>query len=187
MENFLCYWPFVRGIHQPPVNPPRESQWYGPLMFSLISALNKRLSKQSWGWWFETSSRSLWRHCNGPMENPIWTLTFTETESRPLALFHGHKWVLPLSNVPNATCNTMHGDAQLPLQITNTREICPWTPQCIATDSLIGHFVVTLPIAVDKFTQDAYDCKLPSNELLRTSFSRFASDNIPRVVCLKGK
>ena len=26
--------------------------------------LNKGLSKQSWGWWFETSSRSLWRHCN---------------------------------------------------------------------------------------------------------------------------
>ena len=26
--------------------------------------LNKRLSKQSWGWWFETQSDSLWRHCN---------------------------------------------------------------------------------------------------------------------------
>ena len=26
--------------------------------------LKKRLSKQSWGWWFETPSRSLWRHCN---------------------------------------------------------------------------------------------------------------------------
>ena len=26
--------------------------------------LNKRLSKQSWGWWFETPSRSLWRHRN---------------------------------------------------------------------------------------------------------------------------
>ena len=26
--------------------------------------LNKRLSKQSWGWWFETPSGSLWRHCN---------------------------------------------------------------------------------------------------------------------------
>ena len=25
---------------------------------------NKRLSKQSWGWWVETLSRSLWRHCN---------------------------------------------------------------------------------------------------------------------------
>ena len=27
--------------------------------------LNKRLSKQSWGWWFETPSRLLWRHCKG--------------------------------------------------------------------------------------------------------------------------
>ena len=26
--------------------------------------LNKRLSKQSWGWWFETLSRPLWRHRN---------------------------------------------------------------------------------------------------------------------------
>ena len=26
--------------------------------------LNKRLSKQSWGWWFETPSRSLWHHRN---------------------------------------------------------------------------------------------------------------------------
>ena len=39
--------------------------------------LNKRLSKQSWGWWFETLSRSLWRHCNGnttlqPASLPTW-------------------------------------------------------------------------------------------------------------------
>ena len=26
--------------------------------------LNKRLSKQSWCWWFETPSGPLWRHCN---------------------------------------------------------------------------------------------------------------------------
>ena len=26
--------------------------------------LNKRLSKQSWGWWFETPASWLWRHCN---------------------------------------------------------------------------------------------------------------------------
>ena len=25
---------------------------------------NKQLSKQSWGWWFETPSWSLWRQCN---------------------------------------------------------------------------------------------------------------------------
>ena len=26
--------------------------------------LKKQFSKQSWGWWFETPSRSLWRQCN---------------------------------------------------------------------------------------------------------------------------
>ena len=28
---------------------------------------NKRLCKQWWGWWFETPSRSLWRHCSESM------------------------------------------------------------------------------------------------------------------------
>ena len=32
--------------------------------------LNKRLSKQSWGWWFETQSCPVWRHCNGE----VWIL-----------------------------------------------------------------------------------------------------------------
>ena len=27
--------------------------------------LNQPLSKQWWGWWFETLSRSVWLHCNG--------------------------------------------------------------------------------------------------------------------------
>ena len=30
--------------------------------------LNKRLSKQSWGWWCEITTRSLWRHCNAQCE-----------------------------------------------------------------------------------------------------------------------
>ena len=29
--------------------------------------LNKRLSKKSWGWWFETLSCPLWRQCNVKM------------------------------------------------------------------------------------------------------------------------
>ena len=29
--------------------------------------LNKRLSKRSWGWWFETLSYSLWCQCNGAL------------------------------------------------------------------------------------------------------------------------
>ena len=36
--------------------------------------LNKRLSKQWWGWWFETPSRPLWRHCNGKSLQLIWIL-----------------------------------------------------------------------------------------------------------------
>ena len=31
--------------------------------------LNKRLGKQPWGWWFETPSCQLWRHCNGFVVN----------------------------------------------------------------------------------------------------------------------
>ena len=33
--------------------------------FEFFMCLNKRLSKNSRGWWFETPSRSLWLHCNG--------------------------------------------------------------------------------------------------------------------------
>ena len=32
---------------------------------------NKRLSKQSSGWWFETPSCSLWRHCNVMMPESL--------------------------------------------------------------------------------------------------------------------
>ena len=37
-KHFLRNWPFVRGIHQLPVNSPRKGQWRGALNFSLISA-----------------------------------------------------------------------------------------------------------------------------------------------------
>ena len=63
-KHFPRYWPFVRGIHRSPVNFCHKGQWHGALMFSLICTLNKRLSKQSWGWWFDTPLRSLWRHYN---------------------------------------------------------------------------------------------------------------------------
>ena len=68
-KHFPSYCPFVRGIHRSPVNSPHKGQWRGALMFSLICASNQRLSKQSWCWWFETQSRSLWRHSNVPWYN----------------------------------------------------------------------------------------------------------------------
>ena len=36
LKYFPRYWPFVRGIHQSPVNSPHKGQWRGALMFSLI-------------------------------------------------------------------------------------------------------------------------------------------------------
>ena len=35
-KHFSRYWPFVRGIHQSPVNSPHKGQWRGALIFSLI-------------------------------------------------------------------------------------------------------------------------------------------------------
>ena len=43
---------------------PRTKASDGELWCFLWSAPEKSLSKQSWGWWFETPSRSLLRHCN---------------------------------------------------------------------------------------------------------------------------
>ena len=56
-KHFPRYWPFVRGI--PAQRPVTRS--FG-VFFDL--RLNYRSNKQSWGWWFETLSRPLWRHCN---------------------------------------------------------------------------------------------------------------------------
>ena len=56
MEHFPRYWPFVRVPAQRPVTRSFN------VFFDL--RLNKRLSKQSWGWWFETLPCPLWRQCN---------------------------------------------------------------------------------------------------------------------------
>ena len=64
-KHFPRYWPFVRGIHRripgefPAQRPVKRSF---DVFFDLC--LNKRVSKQSRGWWFRTSSRPLWRQCN---------------------------------------------------------------------------------------------------------------------------
>ena len=62
---------------------------------------NKRLSKQSWGWWFETLSCPLWRHRNEcdkicrymshtniPIIDHI--TTTKQSTAKPCAYFHGH-------------------------------------------------------------------------------------------------
>ena len=64
METFSALLAFCEG--NSPVTGEFPSQRPGTQRFdvSFVLRLNKRLCKQSWGWWFETPSRSLWRHCN---------------------------------------------------------------------------------------------------------------------------
>ena len=57
-KHFPRYWPFVQGIHRGQRPVARSFDVF------LDLRLNKRLSKQSWSWWFETPSCPLWRHCN---------------------------------------------------------------------------------------------------------------------------
>ena len=43
---------------------PSQRPVTGTFDVSFDPPLNKRLSKQSWGWWFETPTLPLWHHCN---------------------------------------------------------------------------------------------------------------------------
>ena len=64
METFSALLAFCAG--NSPVTSEIPAQRPVTRSFGLFSdlRLNKRLRKQSWGWWFDTPSRSLWRHCN---------------------------------------------------------------------------------------------------------------------------
>ena len=62
--NISRVTPFVQGIHRLPVNSPHKGQRRGALMFFICASTNGWVSKQSRRRWFETPSRSLWRHCN---------------------------------------------------------------------------------------------------------------------------
>ena len=60
-KHFPRYWSFVRGIHRPRWIPRTKAS--DAELWCFLRP-NKRLSKQSWGWWFETLSPPLWRHFN---------------------------------------------------------------------------------------------------------------------------
>ena len=64
METFSALLAFCAG--NSPVTGEFPTQRPVTRSFDVTFDLrpNKPLSKQSWGWWFETLSRSLWCHCN---------------------------------------------------------------------------------------------------------------------------
>ena len=79
--------------------------------------LNKRLSKRSWGWWFETPCRPLWRHCNDlsfchqPYSIPLkWCYTWrrynmdTLSASLTLSSMRGINWLPVVPSTKGREC-----------------------------------------------------------------------------------
>ena len=59
-KHFTHYWASVKVPGEFPTQRLVTRSF--DVLFDLHP--NKRLSKQGWGWWFETPSGPLWRHCN---------------------------------------------------------------------------------------------------------------------------
>ena len=63
METFSSLLAICVGNSQVPDEFPAHRPMTRSFHVFFPLRLNKRLSKQSWGWWFETLSQPLWRHC----------------------------------------------------------------------------------------------------------------------------
>ena len=64
-ETFFALLALCAGNSPVPVEFPSQRPVTRSFDVFFDLCLNKRLSKQSWGWWFEMPSRSLWCYCNG--------------------------------------------------------------------------------------------------------------------------
>ena len=64
-ENIFRVTGHLRGEFTGPVEFPAQRPVTRSFDVFSDLRLNKQLSKQPWGWWFETPSWSLWRQCNG--------------------------------------------------------------------------------------------------------------------------
>ena len=96
-KRFPRYWPIVRGLHRSGEFP---AQWPVTRSFDVYFhlRLNKRLSRQLWGWWFERPPWSLWRQCNVPIMpwqpvkyiTNIWSKDINQMQKRRWSVV---KWV----------------------------------------------------------------------------------------------
>ena len=64
METFSALLAICAGNSPVPGEFPAQRPVTRSLDVLFDLRLNKRLRKQSWGWWFGTLSHPLWRHCN---------------------------------------------------------------------------------------------------------------------------
>ena len=94
-------------------------------MFFFYLRLNKRLSKQSWGWWFETPSCPLWRH-----SDEGWCFMAGQN-----MFDNSIKSVKYLCDPP----------ATLVVKVTSNAIRCPWCdPDKINSNTEHNHFILCL-------------------------------------------
>ena len=112
MSTFSALLDFVRGIHrwQKPVT------WNFDVFFD--ESLKKWLSKQWRRWWFETPSRSLWRHNNG-MTLECWSSSCHNGENN----HKRHNGANSHSRHNGADSHRRHNgsDSRLPIMTSNMR------------------------------------------------------------------
>ena len=83
METFSALLTICAGNSPVPGEFPTQMPVTRSFNLFFDLRLNKRLSKQSRGWWFETLSRPLWRHRNdvkSPHWDTIWNLGYIDHE-----------------------------------------------------------------------------------------------------------
>ena len=85
--------------------------------------LNKRLSKQPWGWWFETSSWSLWRQCND--KKPTVAGNLGRHDAHVTSLWCFQLW-WPRQRLLPPQCITRH---RLSRHLSPRRRQMEWTPR----------------------------------------------------------
>ena len=102
--------------------------------------LNKRLSKQSWGWWFETLSCPFWRHCNiNSLCNGFWEGGF------PIGMYRAFGKVAITSPLWGESTDSVDSRynylVMWPWHGVSTLEVS--TARCLETSSAIWNDVIT--------------------------------------------
>ena len=137
METFSALLAFCAGNSPVTVEFPaqRPVTWSVDVFFDLRP--NKWLSKQSWGWWFETPSCPLRRHCN--VSAFLWTCTFS---SQDICSHRQNRLQIPYTQ---PALKELKQDYTVILKLT-FRWARALSLFMIAPADLQGHFALTWPV-----------------------------------------
>ena len=102
METFSALLAFCAGNSPVPDEFPSQRPVTRSFDVSFDLCLNTRLCKQSWGWWFETLSRSLWRRVRAQTHVMHYLLSF---QTLPCFVFqnkcmiiHRHVYIITMTS-----------------------------------------------------------------------------------------